>query len=360
MNDILDFYNRFARQIVLSYIGWENQEKIRRGKVLIVGLGGIGSPLANILARMGVGYLRVIDRDIVSVTDLHRQFLYTPNDVGKAKVYVAKERLEHENPGLTVDPHPITVNIDDLNELIKDVDVIVDGLDSIRARYIINRVALVNRKPYVFSGAIEVYGNATTIIPYETPCLECFYGDLDDESLPRCGVVGVHPAITTIIASLAASEVINLLMGKEPRLKSKLLIFDLEEPSMQIVNINRNPKCEVCSKELSLDQLKSEFRIDIPIVESSCARDGSGIFILNPKRKMSLDPQKIYEVIKGLGYKGEILDNYSVRVYIEDNVDITLLHSGVGITRVSKPLEDVALFTKRIQDIYNKIISSYT
>lgn len=347
---IVDFHDRFARQIVLSHIGLDGQRKIRSGRVLIVGLGGIGSPLAIILARMGIGYLRIVDRDIVSMTDLHRQYLYSPRDVGMPKVFVAKERLERENPDLYVDPHPSTVSEEVIDSLIKDIDVVVDGLDSMPPRYIVNRAAVEGGVPYIFASALEVYGNLSTIVPYETPCLECFYGGLLDVELPTCAVVGIHPSVTTVIASLAASEAIRIIMGRKPKLCSKLLLFDLEDLSTYTVDIARDPKCQVCGEEKRVE------KIEIPMVEASCARDGSGIYFLNPPTKLSIDLNKALKVIRDLGFKAE----YHVKTLyfnIDKDIKITLMSSGVGIVSVKRPIYDVDKFVDGLKDIYIKLLN---
>ncbi|RSN69190.1 HesA/MoeB/ThiF family protein, partial [Candidatus Korarchaeum cryptofilum] len=193
MGEILlteDEIDRYARQLVLRDIGLRGQERLKSSRVAILGMGGLGTPAALLLTRMGIGFIRIVDRDIVSGTDLHRQVLFNLDDVGLPKVEAAKTSLNKMNPDVEIDAIATPILNENIDKLIEDVDLIIDGLDNIRTRYIINRAALRMGKPYIFSAAVEMFGIVSTIIPGETPCLECFYSGLQDEFLPRCAVVG--------------------------------------------------------------------------------------------------------------------------------------------------------------------------
>ena len=146
---------RYARQIMLSSIGIEGQEKIFKAKICLIGLGGLGCPISQQLVSMGIGFLRIVDRDVVSITDLHRQYLYKPEDAGKMKVEVAFERLKALNPGVEIDPKPIATTVYNVEETIKDFDLVIDSTDSIRARYLVNRACLKLGIPYIYGAAIE-------------------------------------------------------------------------------------------------------------------------------------------------------------------------------------------------------------
>ena len=183
----------YARQIVLENIGYDGQLKLRNAKACIIGLGGLGSLVALKLVGMGIGYLRIVDRDIVSRSDLHRQYLYDADSVSQPKVEVALRKLSRLNPDVTIDPFPETLHSTNVNEIVKGVDVVVDGLDSPEPRYLINRTCNKLEIPYVFGAAIQVLGNVSTIVPDKTVCLECFMPGIKDGDLPKCGVVGVHP-----------------------------------------------------------------------------------------------------------------------------------------------------------------------
>jgi len=237
----------YARQIVLSDINYDGQIKIKKGKVAIIGLGGLGSPEAILLASMGIGYLKIVDKDKVAKPDLHRQILYKRSDIGKKKVKVAEERLKEINPNLKIETIDTVLNEGNVEEIIKDVDVILDGLDNMLTRYIINKACIKLKKPYIFASAIEMFGNISTIIPFETACLECFYGKINDEYLPSCSIVGVHPSVTFITASIAVSEGLRIIMNQQPLLKNKLLYIDLRNMDFIKLNLSRNVNCNVCN-----------------------------------------------------------------------------------------------------------------
>ncbi|MBS7654597.1 HesA/MoeB/ThiF family protein [Candidatus Bathyarchaeota archaeon] len=158
----LEFY---SRQIALSEIGYGGQLKLANSSVCIAGLGGLGSPVALQLAAMGVGHIRLVDQDIVELSNLHRQILYGANFVGYPKVEVAAKRLKELNPHIEVEPLPISINADNAEDIVKGMDVIVDGLDRMTPRYAINRACQKNSVPYIFAAALMTFGNISTILP---------------------------------------------------------------------------------------------------------------------------------------------------------------------------------------------------
>ena len=209
---------RYSRQIALREIGLQGQVQIKRAKACVVGLGGLGNSIAMKLASMGVGLLRLIDRDVVSLSDLHRQPLYDVRSIGSAKAEAAAKKLRNLNPEVELEPKPQPLTRANADELLGGVDVVMDGLDSIETRYLVNRSCIRSGTPYVFGGAIESLGIASTIIPHRSPCLECFVPDLRDESLDKCAVVGVHPAVVGLVSDIQVEEAIRIITGEEPNL----------------------------------------------------------------------------------------------------------------------------------------------
>ncbi|MEM3832008.1 MAG: HesA/MoeB/ThiF family protein [Thermoprotei archaeon] len=324
--------DEYSRQIVLQDIGLIGQEKIKNGKIALIGVGGLGSPAAILLASMGLGYLKIVDRDVVSKTDLHRQPLYTRKDVDRPKVEVAEKRLKEMNPRMEIEAIAEPLTEENAENIIKDVDVVLDGLDNLRARYIINRTIVKLKKPYIFAAALEMYGNVTTIIPGETACLECFYGGIYDEStLPKCAIVGVHPSTTFIVASIAVSEALRIIMNQEPMLKNKLMYIDLRTMDFVTLNINRNEKCPVCG----INPEKKPEPIKIEEIEASCARDGSGVYFVNKIIK-NVDLSRIKERGIKEGWKPLLTSNLSITFNVEEGFDVTLLKSGTLIAKVRK------------------------
>ena len=208
----------YSRQIVLADIGYDGQLKLRNARACLIGVGGLGSPIATQLVGMGIGYLRIVDRDIVSRSDLHRQHLYDADCVGLPKVEIAHQKLSKLNPDVKVDPIPESLNSINAEELIGGMDIVIDGLDRPEPRYLVNRICNKFKIPYVFGAAIEAFGNASTLMPGQTFCLECFMPGLKDEDLPVCGVVGVHPSVIGMVSSVQVSEAVRLIIGQKPKL----------------------------------------------------------------------------------------------------------------------------------------------
>jgi molybdopterin/thiamine biosynthesis adenylyltransferase len=236
----------YSRQLVLEEMGCGAQLKLKNGKVCVVGVGGLGSVVSMQLAAIGVGHLHIVDHDVVELTNLHRQHIYGIDDIGHPKVEAAAKRLHNMNPYITVEPISRSINETNAADTIDGMDVVVDGLDRMAARYAINRACVKLGVPYVFGAATATTGNLSTIIPNETACLECFYGSRDDRKLPKHETVGVHPSLVNVVASLEVSEAVRMLTGRQPLLVNKLLHFDLDTMEFSEVNISKVESCPVC------------------------------------------------------------------------------------------------------------------
>jgi adenylyltransferase/sulfurtransferase len=238
----------YSRQVNLRELGVDGQLRLKNSRVCLLGVGGLGSCIGVQLAGLGVGFVRLVDKDVVEFCNLHRQNLYGVEDVGKPKVEVAAKRLRSINPFISVEPLNVFVNSDTAEALVKDVDVVVDGLDSMAARYAVNRACIKLGVPYVFGAAVGTCGNLSTIVPSKSACLECFYGGLVDSKLRKCDKVGVHTSVIKIIASLQVSETVRLLTGREPCLVNKLLYVDLDQLEFSTVQVAKAASCPVCGK----------------------------------------------------------------------------------------------------------------
>jgi len=322
----------YSRQLVLDEIGYEGQLRLKGGRVLLAGVGGLGSPIAFQLAAMGVGYLRIVDRDIVSTSDLHRQYLYDVNSIGLPKVEVAASKLEALNPRIRVDPAPISIKSWNVEDLVRGVDVVVDGLDSIEARYLINRACIRAGIPYVYGGAVETHGNVSTIIPGETPCLECFNPNLRDEDLPKCAVVGVYTPVLGVTASIEASEAVRILMGKKPRLAGKLLYIDASEMSFDEVILARFEGCPVCggSAEGGPPIIGRE------LVEEQCSRNGRRTIIITPKKWLEIDLEEASNRLERRGYSTERQGRLGITLRDKRGLVASLLKTGVAIFQIPR------------------------
>ena len=328
----------YSRQVVMAEMGYNAQLKLKNSKACLVGVGGLGSPAAMQLAALGVGHLRIVDRDVVELTNLHRQHLYGIDQVGYPKVEVAAQRLRNLNPYINVEPLPISVNQANAEELVRDMDVVVDGLDSMKARYAINRACIKIGVPYVFGAAITTTGNVSTIVPGRTACLECFYGGLDDKKLPKCGVVGVHPSLVNIIASLEVSEAIRILTGKRPRLANKLLNFDLDELEFNEIDLSKVDCCPVCGSH----QPDSLVPINHELVEEICGRKGKKVLVIVPEKNLDLNLSDLKNYLNKSRFKLEVEGKLGLSFNLQD-VKVSVLKSGVtileGIKRKDKALK---------------------
>ena len=340
----------YSRQIVLADIGYEGQLKLRNAKVCLVGVGGLGSPVALKLAGMGIGYLRMVDRDIVSRTDLHRQHLYDADSIGRPKVEVAFEKLSRLNPDVTLDPVAESLNSINAEELMAGMDVIIDGLDRPEPRYIVNRICNKLKIPYIFGAAIEVFGNVSTILPGQTFCLECFMPGLKDEDLPVCGLVGVHPSVIGMVSSIQVFEAIRVIIGQKPKLFNKLLYIDLREFAFNVLDIPSLDSCRVCGLEPEGAPLEVEDRF----FEETCARDGRRNFVISPKKRLELTMEKLGAVLKEKNL--QILSFGAFGITFQKNKRITacILKSGIMIAQTPPQMEDD--FRNDVFEIYRSVL----
>jgi molybdopterin/thiamine biosynthesis adenylyltransferase len=321
----------YGRQIALADIDYDGQVKLRNAKACIIGLGGLGSLIAPKLVGMGIGYLRLVDRDVVSRSDLHRQTLYDVDSIGKPKVEVALRKLSRLNPDVKLDPFPESLNSMNARELISGVDVILDGLDRIEPRYVVNRTCNELNIPYVFGAAIEAFGNLSTIVPGKTICLECFMSGLKDDDLPKCGVVGVHPSVLGVVTAVQVSEAVKLVIGREPKLMNKLLYIDLRELEFNIFKMNRREDCSVCGDKAR--------RLPEPLAdkffEETCARDGRRNFVISPQERIEIDLEKLVQILAKRKFRIKTSDTLGVTFEASEDFSTSILKSGTMIAQAS-------------------------
>jgi len=341
-DDELEFY---SRQIVLPDIGYNGQLKLKKAKICIAGLGGLGSPAALQLAAMGVGHLRLVDRDVVELSNLQRQHLYNVRFLGYPKVEVAAKRLHELNPNIEIEPLPLSVNVDTAYDIVKDVDVVVDGLDRMTPRYALNRACQKAGTPYIFAAAIMTFGNISTIIPGETPCLECFQGNLDDEMLPTCAVVGVHPSILSIIASIEASEAVRIILGKKPHLSGKILHCDLGNMEFEEISISKADNCPVCGSSPKGKPMPLKQKLIMEI----CGREGKRVFVITPRKNLKLDMKELYSHLREMGFKIKVEAELGLTFDTASKRSASILKSGI---MVIEGADD----EKEAYDLYSKII----
>ncbi len=239
---------RYDRQIMMGEIGQGGQEKLKRSRVVIAGSGGLGSPIAVYLAAAGIGMIRLVDHDQVTLSNLNRQILHWEEDIGRKKVDSAGTKLRKFNSTVAVETIYETIAEDNVSELIDGHDVIVDAMDNLPTRYILNQCAIEKNIPF-FHGAVTGFeGRAMTILPRKTACLRCLYrGPIPQEKFP---VIGVAPAVIGVIQ---ATEVIKYLLGVGKLLTNRLLIYDGLEIRFSEFKVSRNPDCDHCGSHVRKD-----------------------------------------------------------------------------------------------------------
>lgn len=242
--------SRYSCQVALPGFGQKGQQLLRRAKVLIVGAGGLGCPAAQYLAASGIGVLGIADDDTISISNLHRQLLYTPADAGKLKVTVAAERLRQQNPDIKIVAHPLKVTAAHVMQLFEQYDIIVDGTDNFETRYLLNDAAVISGKPLVY-GAIYQYEGQVAIwnIPNEDGSRSPNYRDLfpqvDATQVPNCAEGGVIPTLAGIIGCIQANEVIKYITGTGELLAGKLLTLDVQTMQSRVIKIGVSTKITI-------------------------------------------------------------------------------------------------------------------
>lgn len=338
--------DRYSRNIVLDYIGYIGQKKLKESKVLVVGVGGIGCYAALLFAQMGVGTIRLIDMDIVEVSNLQRQGLYNMELLNYPKVEAAKIQLTKLNPEISIEALPYFLDETNVLKILEGVDVVVDGLDAIEPRYVLNKACHKLSVPYIFGAAIETYGNVFTIIPGKTPCLECLYGNVRDEMLPTCGEVGVFPPVPSVVANIEVSEAIRILLGKAPQLAGTLLIIDASDLSFERVSLQKEDSCKVCN--LKPEEIIFKSKRDEKGVKAVCGRAHKSTYVVIPERDLDLDFKKIIENLDE-SYKVILVSELGVALKKDSEVDVNILKSGIGVIKGTRG-------DKAAQEVYDQLI----
>ena len=331
---------RYSRQIMLEEIGYVGMEKLKDAKICVVGAGGIGNPVVTQLVGMGVGKIRLVDRDVVEISNLHRQHLYTDMDVGKVKVEAALERLQKMNPGVDIEAIPISVTPFTAEDIIRDCNIVIDALDSIDARYALNDACLKLGIPFIYGGAIGMVGSVCTILPYESACLRCIFPELSEEEMPTCSTEGVHPSILYLVAGAQVSEAIKIVVGQQPSLVNKLLYIDLNDLVFDKIQMNRHNECSSCG----INVIKKPIEAPSLMVEELCGRDrGKRTYTVTPAQiKNDVNLLSILKNAESQGYAITSRGNLGITFSNQNKLLISFLTSGAA-TIVGAKDKDEAL-----------------
>lgn len=246
---------RYSRHILLQDVGVEGQERIRQGKVLVVGAGGLGAPVALYLAAAGVGTIGIVDGDVVDLSNLQRQVIHFTKDVGIAKVESAKEKIQAINPNVKVNTYKQFLMADNAIDIIKDYDFVVDGTDNFPVKFLINDACVMAGKPFSHGGILRFEGQTFTHLP-GTACYRClFKAPPPAGSVPTCSQAGVLGAIAGMLGTIQAAETLKYLTGVGELLTNKLLTFNAKTMDFRKINTRQHAKCPICGEHPTVTEL---------------------------------------------------------------------------------------------------------
>ena len=335
--------DRYSRQVMLEEIGYQGQLKLKQSKVCVVGVGGLGNPIVTRLAAMGVGTLRIVDRDVIELSNLHRQTMFNEDDVGQVKVETAAKKLRKLNPDIVVEELPVSINDYTALDVVDGCDVVVDALDSVDARYALNKACIEKKIPFVTGAAVGVTGQSFTILPKESACYHCLFPSLDEDSMPTCSIEGVHPSILSIVGGIEVSEAVKIITGKEPSLKNKVLHVDLENLIFNFTKVSRVEECSVCGSGKQQEKIKEEL-----ILEELCGRNkGKRTFSITPTYHVELDVDAITSTAKEKGFIVENLGDLGLSMRTSD-LSISFMKRGSAVLVGAKDEDEATALYKDI------------
>ena len=318
---------RYSRQILFPGIGKRGQEKLLNARILIVGCGALGASHAEMLSRAGVGHLRIVDRDFVEFTNLQRQTLYKESDAAERlpKAIAAKTRIAEINSEVDVEAIVADVNRSNVERLIADADLVLDGTDNFQVRYLLNDACVKLGKTWIYGAAVSSYGTTMTIVPGETPCLRCIFEEMPDAgSAPTCDTAGVIMPIIASISAVQVSETIKLIVGDREALHRSLIQFDLWQNDWRKIKLSKpNPDCLTCGANVY------DF-LDAESPEFSAVLCGRNAVQIAPPTPTMIDLASFGEK---LGHLSDVKANeYLVRFTSGEN-EITVFRDGRAIVK---------------------------
>ena len=337
--------DRFSRQVMLEEIGYGGQLKLKNAKVCVVGTGGLGHPIISRLATMGVGTLRIVDRDVIELSNLHRQMMFDEDDVGQVKVEVAAKKLQKLNPDCKIEALAVSVNDYTALEVVEGCDVVIDALDSVNARYALNKACVKFGIPFVTGAAVGTSGQAFTVLPKESACYFCMFPELDEDTMPTCSIEGVHPPILSIVGAIEVSESVKIITGKKPNLSERILHVDLENLDFNFTRTFRAEECPICGTGKLEIIPKKEL-----ILEELCGRNrGKRTYSITPTDTFDLDVPKVTTIAKEKGFivenQGEL--GLSLRT---NELSVNFMKKGSAVVVGSKDEDDAVTLYKSLID----------
>ncbi|HEY1730441.1 MAG TPA: ThiF family adenylyltransferase [Terriglobales bacterium] len=320
----MSFSERYSRQILFAPIGEAGQEQLAKTRIAVVGCGATGSALASLLSRAGIGYLRLIDRDYVERSNLQRQVLFDEADAAESlpKAIAAARKIAAFNSEISVEPHAADLTPDNVEDLLADVDIILDGTDNFETRYLINDFAVSKNLPWIYAAGVASYGVTMTILPGETACLACIFPDSPRGIVETCDTSGILNSTVNFVASVAATEAMKLAVGARDKLRRTLLSYDVWTNDYASVKTGK-PRLDCrCCRQRDFVHLAGEGRPHI----SMCGRNSVQIH----ERQRPID---FADMTRRLSPHGTVKHTEFLLKFWHDPYEMTLFPDGRAIIK---------------------------
>jgi sulfur-carrier protein adenylyltransferase/sulfurtransferase len=247
---------RYSRHLIMPEVGMEGQKRLKAASVLLIGAGGLGSPLGLYLAAAGVGRIGLVDFDVVDFSNLQRQILHGTPDVGRPKLHSARDRLQAINPEVKLDLYETRLTSTNALQIFEPYDIVIDGTDNFQTRYLVNDACVLLKKPNVYGSIFRFDGQASVFSPPAGPCYRCLYPEPPPPGeVPSCAEGGVLGILPGLVGCIQATEAVKLILGKGSPLIGRLLLYDALQMSFQEFKVRRNPKCPMCGDRPTITQL---------------------------------------------------------------------------------------------------------
>ena len=320
----MEFAERYSRQILFPPVGPDGQQRLAAARVAIVGCGATGSALASLLARAGVGYLRIIDRDYVEASNLQRQVLFDEADAAESlpKAIAATRKIRAFNSEIEVEPHVADLTPDNIEDLLGNVQLILDGTDNFETRYLINDYAVSQGLPWIYAAGVGSYAVTMNILPGDTACLACIFPDSPTGMVETCDTAGILNSAVNLVASIAATEAMKLIVGARARIRRTLLSYDVWiNEFAQVSATHPREGCRACQQR-DFIHLAGVGRPHI----SMCGRNS--VQIHERQRPIDFD-----EITRRLTPHGTVKHNEFVLKFWHDPYELTLFPDGRAIIK---------------------------
>ncbi len=327
--------NRYARHVVLPEVGEEGQSKLNERSVAVFGLGALGSSITDALTRTGVGELKLVDRDFVEISNLNHQILYDEDDLGKPKAEVAAERVKEINSDVDVKGHVLDIDPNNAEELVKNVDLVMDGADNMELRYLVNDACVKKEIPWIYTAVLATYGMTMNVFPGEGPCLRCLIPEKPPRgSMETCESAGILFTLPRIMGNLASTEAAKFLMGKDTR--EELLTFDIWDHDLELTKVDRREDCETC--------VNGDFEFLETEEDTITELCGRGSVQITPSKKTELDLDKLEKRFDHAERKGESL----LKIYVGEYTLNTFKDGRAIIDGTEEPKKARSLYSRYI------------